>query len=306
MKEIIKKIYDECTQYAKLGQVADYIPELAKVDKNLFGACIVTNNGDIYGVGDYQYKFSIQSVSKISILIQAMIDNGWDELEKKVTFEPTSSGFNSITNLEIKNDHRPLNPCLNAGAIVTVSFIKGNNAEEKVTRLLKLIKAMTGNDDIKINQAVFESEKATGSRNRALAYFMHSTGTLEGNVEEILKAYFMICSIEVTCEDLAKIALTIANNGTNRNGENLFDAGIARKVRTVMALCGMYNESGDFAIRVGMPSKSGVGGGIMSVSLKNGGMGVATFGPSLDKIGNSYCGKKFMAKLSTELDLSIF
>ncbi|MDF9867856.1 glutaminase [Bacilli bacterium PM5-3] len=306
MQELLESIYNECLPYTKKGKTADYIPELAKVNPDLFGACVITNDGTTYGVGDYQKKFTIQSVSKVLILIQAFIDSTSKAVLEKVTLEPTSSSFNSIVNLELKNDNKPLNPFINAGAIVTTSFISGDTADEKVDRFLSLIRRITGNNDINVNMEVFESENRTGSRNRALAYFMNSTGTLEDRVEMILEAYFKICSIEVTCEDLAKIALTIARNGVNLAGEQMFDARNSKRLRAVMSLCGMYDGSGDFAVKVGLPSKSGVGGGIMSVAQANNGMGLAVFGPALDEKGNSYAGRKFLEKISDELDLSIF
>ena len=306
MEELLKAIYDECLPYVKKGAVADYIPELAKVDPSLFGAAVVKSNGEYYGVGDYQHKFSIQSVSKVSVLIQAILDSGEEAVLKHVSLEPTSSSFNSIVNLELKNEHRPLNPFINAGAIVCTSFIKGDTADEKVNRIINFIKEMTGNDDIKVNNDIYKSEDATGSRNRALAYYMSSTGTLQGDVETTLEAYFKICSIEVTCLDLAKIALCVAHNGQNLEAKQLFDEKVAKKVRAVMTMCGMYDGSGDFAVRVGLPSKSGVGGGIMSISLKNDGMGLAIFGPALDIKGNSYAGVRFLQRVSDELELSIF
>ena len=306
IQKLMESIYNECLPYTKKGKTADYIPELAKVDSNLFGACVVTSNGEQCGVGDYNHKFTIQSVSKPMILIQAILDSGEEAVLNKVSLEPTSSSFNSIVNLELKNEHRPLNPFINAGAIITTSLIKGESADEKVNRVIELLKQMSGNDDIALNMDVYKSEDRTGSRNRALAYFMSSTGTLEGNVEEVLEAYFKICSIEVTCCDLANIALTIAHNGINGEAKQLFDEDMGKSLRAVMTLCGMYDGSGDFAVRVGLPSKSGVGGGIMSVSLKNDGMGVAIFGPALDIKGNSYAGVRFLQRLSNELGLSIF
>lgn len=306
MEELFNKIYNESLPQTKNGKVADYIPELAKVNPNLFGVCLVKSNGDVIGVGDYQHKFSIQSVSKVIILIQAILDCGAAKVLSKVSLEPTSSSFNSIVNLELKNENKPLNPFINAGAIVCTSFLNGNTADEKVERVIELIKKMSGNNDIKVNTNIYNSENETGSRNRALAYYMNSTGILEGNVEMILEAYFKICSIEVTCEDLAKIALTIAHNGLNLDAKRLFDADMAKNLRAVMALCGMYDGSGDFAVRVGLPSKSGVGGGIMSLSLRNDGMGIAAFGPALDEKGNSFAGTYFLERLSKQLDLSIF
>ncbi|MDR1782527.1 MAG: glutaminase A [Bacilli bacterium] len=306
IQNTIDKVYYECLELKQKGEVASYIPELAKVDPNLFGAALITSNGTIYGIGDYQKKFSMQSVSKVCILIQAILDSGHEKVFKKVNIEPTSSSFNSIANLELKEDNKPLNPFINAGAIVCTSFIKGDTSEEKVQRIISLIKNITGNDDITYDKNVYQSEASTGSRNKSLAYYMNSTGVLEGDIEVILDAYFKICSIEVTCEDLAKIALSIAHNGMNLNGFSIFSSIVAKELRAIMCLCGMYDGSGEFALRVGLPSKSGVGGGIMSVSLDNDGMGIGVFGPSLDSKGNSYLGIAFLEKLTTELGISLF
>lgn len=302
IKDELEEIFESCRPYIEKGNVADYIPDLAKVDKHLYGAYIVTENGDDIMFGDYDYKFTMQSVSKVVTLIRALLDIGMDNVLKKVTFEPTDYGFNSIVNLELKNDHRPLNPLINAGAIVTTSMIKGDAAQ----RILELTRLLADNPDIEYDMNVYQSESDTGSRNRALAYFMHSTGVLEGNVEEILAAYFKSCSMLVTVKDLANIAFVIANNGVNKKGEQLLDELNCIRLRTVMALCGMYDASGKFAMRVGIPSKSGVGGGIMSVSSKYQKIGIGTFSPSLDSVGNSYSSRKFLEKINERFNLSIF
>lgn len=298
----VKKIFESCREFIPKGNVADYIPELAKVDKNLYGAYIVQENGDDIMLGDYDVKFTMQSVSKVIILTRALLDVGMEELLKKVSFEPTDYGFNSIVNLELKNDNRPLNPLINAGAIVCTSLIKGDAAQ----RVCELVRLLADNPDIGFDEDTFRSENETGSRNRALAYFMHSNGVLEGDVEEILAAYFKICAIEVTCKDLANISYVIANNGVNKRNERLLDERNCVRLRTVMALCGMYDASGKFAMRVGIPSKSGVSGGIMSVAYKYRKFGIGSFGPSLDEVGNSYPARKFLEKINEEFELSIF
>ncbi|MDR3215406.1 MAG: glutaminase, partial [Bacilli bacterium] len=185
INNILNNTYKKCLVYQGQGAVADYIPELGKVDPNLFGAALVKSNGDLYGVGDFEKKFSMQSVSKVCILIQAILDSGIEAVFEKVNLEPTSSSFNSIVNLELKEDNKPLNPFINAGAIVCTSFIKGATSEEKVQRIINLIKDITGNDDITYDKNVYLSESRTGSRNKSLAYYMNSTGILENDVEVV-------------------------------------------------------------------------------------------------------------------------
>lgn len=303
----IQEIYDDCYKRIGEGAVADYIPELGKVNPNQLGFYMKSGEGQDIKIGDYSVPFSMQSISKVAIFICAIIERTTEEVLSRVTLEPTSSAFNSIVNLEIKNDHRPLNPFINAGAIVTVSLLTGKDSNEKVDQVLSLIRKMAGNDNITYNRSVYLSEKETGSRNRSLAYYMQSTNVLEGDVEEILDAYFKICSIEVSCEDLANIGYVIANDGYIKElDEQVFTPDIARTVRSVMALCGMYDASGTFAVEVGLPSKSGVGGGIMSVSTKMGGLGIGVFSPELDSRGNSVCGQCMLSQVSRLLKLSIF
>lgn len=305
MQKLLKQIYEKSKPLTKKGHVATYIPELGNVDRDLLGIYVINKENESFKVGDYDKKFSVQSVSKVITLICCMMDCPEDLVAKKVSFEPTAQGFNDIANLELHNLNRPLNPFINAGAIICTSLIKGNSAHEKVDRVIEMIKKLSDNDDIHVNGEVYYSEKMTGSRNKSLAYYMHSTGILEADVEQTLDAYFMICAIEVTCEDLAKMALVITNNGIcPTTNQQLIPLSIARKTRAVMALCGMYDGSGDFAVRVGLPSKSGVGGGIMTVTKS--GLGIGVFGPSLDARGNSIAGVDALERLSNELNLSIF
>ncbi|WP_423363464.1 glutaminase A [Mycoplasma sp. P36-A1] len=307
IKKKIESIYNDCTKLIGSGEVADYIPELGKADPNQLGFYMVNGKEEDVKIGQYDVAFSMQSISKVIIFICAIIERTSEEVLSKVTLEPTSSSFNSIVNLELKNDNRPLNPFINAGAIVTTSLLSGKDANEKVDQVLSLIRKMAQNDSISYNKSVYMSEKETGARNRALAYYMQSTGVLQDDIEEVLDAYFKICSIEISCRDLAKIGFVIANDGyIKETEEQLFTPEIARIVRTVMALCGMYDASGTFAVNVGLPSKSGVGGGIMSVSTKMNGIGIGVFSPELDIRGNSVCGQYMLERVSKLLDLSIF
>ncbi len=303
MHTVLTKCLETAKKELANGNVATYIPELALVSPELLGVYIRDVKGGAFGQGDYLHRFTIQSISKIVILLCAMEDSTEEELYKKVSLEPTADGFNSIVNLETKNHNKPLNPFINSGAIAMITLLSGATMEDKFMRVLDLARELTENPDLYINHAVYISEKATGSRNRALAYYMKSTGVIDGDVEDILDVYFRICSISVNCVELASIALAFAKDGM-LNGNRLFPQKHAKIVKTIMALCGMYDESGRFAVRVGAPSKSGVGGGILTVVP--GRMGIGVFGPSLNEKGSSIGGIKLLEELSRELDLSIY
>lgn len=305
MKKLLEAIIDNNRHWTKQGNVASYIPELGKMDPNKLGMCIVTLDGEEYCAGDHETKFTIQSVSKIITLMLALLDNGRENVFKKVGVEPTGDPFNSIVSLETKSPHKPFNPMINAGAIATVSLVCGNTADETFDRILKFARRITGNPELNINEEVYRSEKETGDRNRALAYFMKSTGIIEPPVEEVLDVYFRQCSIEGTCKDMARIGAMLANDGVLPwSGERVVPRTVARIVKTIMVTCGMYDASGEFAVSVGIPAKSGVGGGILGAVP--GRMGVGVCGPSLDDKGNSIAGLKVLEELSRELDLSVF
>lgn len=305
MQRILDTIIDNNRKWTKRGKVASYIPELTNANRDALGICVTTLDGEEYFAGDFETKFTIQSISKVVTLMLAICDNGKDYVFSKVGMEPTETGFNSITNLELHNHNKPLNPMINAGAIEVVSLIAGNSAKEKFERILKFTKKITGNEQIGINEEVYKSEKATGDRNRALAYYMKSTGSMEGKVEEILDVYFKQCSIEVTCRDISRIAATLANAGVMPwNNERVISREVARIIKTIMVTCGMYDESGNFAVHIGIPAKSGVGGGILAAVPRR--MGIGVIGPSLDQKGNSIGGIRVLEELSKEFDLSIF
>lgn len=305
MNIILDTVIEKNRHFAKEGKVASYIPELFKADEKALGVCISTLDGEEFFAGDYEMKFTIQSISKVITLMLAIIDNGVDYVFSKIGMEPTEGAFNSIISLENNNHQKPLNPMINSGAIAIVSLISGDTAEEKFDRILNFTRKITGNPDININKSVYESEKATGDRNRSLAYFMKSTGVIEGDVEEVLDVYFRQCSMEVNCRDIARIGAMLANAGVIiSNNERAISREAARIIKTIMVTCGMYDGSGNFAVHIGIPAKSGVGGGIMAAVPRR--MGIGVIGPSLDEKGNSIGGIKVLEELSKELDLSIF
>lgn len=305
MFDTLKRLVDKNKIYGKEGKLASYIPALLKADVNDLGIAIVNLDGDEYFAGNCDQKFTIQSISKIVSLMIALQDNGKGNVFKKVNVEPTGEGFNSIVKLETTETGRPYNPMINAGAIVTTSLIKGRTEEEKLKKLIDFMKKATNNPDITINEEVYISEKLTGNRNRALAYFMKSSGILDGNVEEVLDLYFRQCSIEANAKDLARLGAVLANDGIIPwSGEKLIDKEICKIVKSIMVTCGMYDASGEFAVRIGIPAKSGVGGGIIASVPKS--MGIGVYGPALDEKGNSIAGLKVLEDLSRELNLSIF
>lgn len=304
MKRILDTIIENNRHWASKGTVASYIPELAKADPNILGICVTTLDGREYHSGDYDTKFTLQSISKVITLMLAILNNGTEYVFSKVGMEPTEFSFNSITNLESRPQKKPLNPMINAGAIATSSLISGKNSEEKFNNILNFTRKICENNLIDVNNEVYKSEKATGDRNRALAYYMKSNGIIEGDVDEILDVYFKACSIEVTCKDIARIGAMLANEGVLMNQERVISREACRIIKTIMVTCGMYDESGNFAVHIGIPAKSGVGGGIMAAVPRR--MGIGVVGPALDAKGNSIGGIRVLENLSKELDLSIF
>ena len=304
MDNIFKNIISNNIKYTKQGKVATYIPELAKANPNDLGVYLVTLDKQEYYAGDYNKKFTMQSISKVLTLILSLMDNGVTKVFEKVGMEPTGDSFNSIVDLELKNIHKPFNPMINAGAITTTSLLKGNS-DEKIERILNLARKLANNPNIEINNDVYISEKLTGDRNRSLAYFMKSFNVIEGNVEEILDTYFKQCSIEITCKDIANIGCVLANDGISTyTGECIVPKHICRITKTLMSTCGLYDASGEFAVHIGIPAKSGVGGGIMAAVPKK--MGIGVYGPALDEKGNSIAGIQILSELSEKLDLDIY
>jgi len=284
------------------GDVASYIPELLKADPQWFGIALITIDGHVYQVGDSRQPFTIQSISKAITYGIALEDNGVEAVMRKVDVEPSGEAFNSIS-LE-PDTGRPRNPMINAGAIATVSLIKGDTPEEKLSRMLKCYESYLGHP-VTIDEDVYRSEKSTGHRNRAIAYLLRNSNIIEKDTDDVLDVYFKQCSILVTCRDLAQIGATLANNGVNPiTGVRALESRHVPKVLSVMSSCGMYDYSGAWVYEVGMPAKSGVGGGI--VAVLPGQFGLAVFSPKLDERGNSARGIAACKKISSDFGLHMF
>lgn len=305
MEALLLEVLNSCASYIDAGKLASYIPELSKVDKNDFGICIIKNNEAPVCVGDYDKCFTMQSVIKPLILLAALIDSGEEAVRNLVGVEATGKPFDAFnySDQALKGEH--INPMINTGAIALCTLINGETYKDKFLRLLELTRKISGSPNLKVNEQVYASEKISGNKNRALAYMLKAYGMLHDDVEEVLDVYFSACSVNATVVDLARIALAFANGGVDvETGERLFDKSYSRYVNAVLVTCGMYDGSGKFALNVGVPAKSGVGGGIMAIVPNR--MGIGIYSPSLDKKGNSIAGIKALEILSRELELSIF
>lgn len=306
MQDILKNIISQNKKWTRFGNVATYIPELAKANPDKLGICIRDVDNNYFCAGDFQNKFTIQSISKVISLICALEDSSLNKIKTKVNIEPAREGFNSIVPLAIDKTHKPSNPMINAGAIATITFVKGRTYQEKFNRIENLLKTITKNNKIKINRKVYKSESSTGNRNKALAYYMKSTNIIEDDdVDKLLDIYFKLCSIEVSCDDLAKIGLVLATNGVlPGSGKKIMTKKTSQIVKAIMTTCGMYNESGEVATTVGIPTKSGVSGGILATVPKK--MGIGIIGPALNNKGNSIAGFEVLKDISNKFNLSIF
>lgn len=304
MNTLLSRIVHDCAPHTARGHVATYIPELAKVDPDRLGIYISSPDGD-YSAGDCAAPFTMQSVVKPLILLQALMDSGIDTVRALVGVEATGKPFDTFNYSDQALTGAHINPMINTGAIALCTLIRGRDYAERFDRLLELVRTLADNPNLEVDQAVFRSEQLTGNKNRALAYLLTAYGMISDPVNEILDCYFKACSITVTCRDLAKIAHIFALRGIRPvTGERLFPAEYAKYVTATMATCGMYDGSGEFALEVGFPAKSGVGGGIMGVIPRN--LGIGVYAPALDRHGNSVAGVQALAQLSRELDLSIY
>jgi glutaminase len=281
------------------GAVADYIPELTRVDPDWFGIAVATLDGKVYQVGDSRQPFTIQSISKAFIYGLALQDQGAERVLSKIDVEPSGEAFNSIS-LE-EDTGRPRNPMINAGAIVATSLVKDRGPGGRIDRILKYFADYCGHE-VDIDQAVYVSERDTGHRNRAISHLLRNYEILEGDPEPALDDYFKQCSMLVNCRDLALMGATLANDGVNPiTGVRALESRHLPRVLSVMATCGMYDYSGNWIYSVGMPAKSGVGGGI--VAVLPGQLGLAVFSPRLDAKGNSVRGIKVCEAISREFGL---
>jgi glutaminase len=288
-------------QFAALGDgaVATYIPELAKADPSSFGIAVATVDGRVYESGHTRTPFTLQSISKPLVYGVALEDRGSERVRQVIGVEPSGDAFNSIS-LE-RGTGRPLNPMINAGAIATASLVAGDTAEARLARVVDAISAYAGRE-LAIDEAVFESERATGHRNRAIGHLLRNYAIVGDDPEQALELYFRQCSVLVDCRDLALVAATLANGGVNpATHRRALRAEFVGPVLSVMTTCGMYDFAGEWVYRVGLPAKSGVGGGI--VAVLPGQLGIGVFSPLLDERGNSVRGVKVCEAISRDLGL---
>jgi glutaminase len=283
------------------GEVATYIPELGRADPEHFGLSIATVDGHVYSVGDCDVEFTIQSISKPFVYGLALDDLGVEAVLAKIGVEPSGEAFNAIS-LE-PGTGRPRNPMINAGAIASAGLVEGGDSQEKFERMLAMLSAYAGRP-LDVSESTFRSEKETGHRNRAIGHLLRNAGIIAGDVDEVCDRYFRQCSVLVTSNDLAVMAATLANGGVNpRTGAHAVGAAHVERLLAVMSTCGMYDAAGSWVYRVGMPAKSGVGGGILAVLP--GQLGVGVFAPRLDAFGNSVRGVAACEALSREFALHL-
>lgn len=281
------------------GKPADYIPELAKVDPDGLGLSLSSADGYIYECGDTAVEFTIQSISKPFTYALALDTIGQAAVDARIGVEPSGEAFNEIS--VDKSTKTPKNPMINAGAIAAASLVPGASPDERFEAVREFYSRFAGRR-LELDHDVYASEKATGNRNRAIAYMLASFGVLEGDPDEALDVYFRQCSLKVTSTDLARMAVTLARGGINpATGRRVRNAQVVKRTLSVMVTCGMYDAAGDWVSAVGMPAKSGVGGGI--VAVLPGQLGIGTYSPRLDAKGNSVRGVRVCRSLSEQLGL---
>lgn len=304
--EILDTIYNHAQPHTKTGSVANYIPELAKANPSDFGIAVYDATGTLYTSGASSKLFTIQSISKAFALLYTLETIGPESVFSRVGKEPTGDPFNSIIRLETSSQRKPFNPFINAGAIVISSMLPGTSPHEKVTNLCSFLARLLDTEvqEIQYSNDVLFSEKTTGARNRAIAWFLKELKLIEGDVEEVLDTYFMQCSIMLSAQALAKIGLILAFDGINPvSKQRFFSENSAHICKSLMITCGLYDGSGEFAVETGIPAKSGVGGGIIAAVRDR--MGIGVYGPALDARGNSAAGLVALKLLSSALNLRV-
>lgn len=301
VRGVFRKAYEVGLAAAKNGKVADYIPELKKADPNAFGIYMLDGDGASLALGDVDTRFSIQSVGKLIILAAALKYRGFVETFSHVMMEPSGDAFNSILKLDTRSN-LPFNPMINAGAIQTVGIIVDMLSFEE---LLDFARLLCRDEGIVLDEKVYKSESETGDRNRAIAYLLKSKGVFMSDPERTVDLYFKLCSLSVNARSLAALGLLISNEGIDPfSGRRLIESMHVRTIKSLMFTCGMYDFSGEYGVRVGVPSKSGVGGGLCCAA--RGPMGIGLYGPALDPYGNSIAAVKAMEIISEKLDLHAF
>ena len=301
-QEILRSIHSQVQPLANVGKVADYIPELAKVCPDRFAMCIDTVDGDVYAVGDAAERFSVQSIAKVFSLAMCMYVRG-EELWTRVGREPSGTAFNSLVQLEVERGI-PRNPFVNAGALV-VADVMISSWENPEDAFLSFVKELCGSDSVGFNREVAASERETAYLNAAIANLLKHHGNIENRVGKVLDLYCLICSLEMNCHELARAFRPFANHREpfRFSGIELTMSQIKR-INALMQTCGFYDEAGEFSYLVGLPGKSGVGGGIAAVCPSR--YAVAVWSPRLNGKGNSVMGMKAIELLTTETEESIF
>lgn len=301
-QQILEKIYQAIQPYAKQGKQADYIPALAKVNPDQFGMCIHTIYGEIYSIEKSDVRFSIQSISKVFALAMCLSLKG-NDLWKRVGKEPSGTAFNSLIQLEVEKGI-PRNPFINAGAIVLTDILV-SSLENPEDDFLAFVRAVSGNNTIGYNEEVALSEREKGYLNAAIANLLKYHGTIENDIERVLRFYFLMCSVEMSCRELSLAFLAFANHRKRFDyaGVKLTSSQVKR-INAIMQVCGFYDEAGEFSYLVGLPGKSGVGGGIVAIYPLQ--YSVAVWSPRLNSKGNSVMGIKALELFTTETKESIF
>ena len=287
------------------GKVANYIPALERANKHTLSAAVYLPDGRHFEAGDISERFSLQSISKVLTLALVLMEKGEEYVFTRVGMEPTGDPFNSIIKLERVSAGKPLNPMINAGALSVTSMIPGETKEERINKLLNFVRLLADNQDITYSEEIAKSEFDTAQLNRSLCYYMKEYGIITENVEDLMDVYTKQCAIEVNCVELAKIGLIFSLDGWDPTTKTqVIPKKISQICNTFMVTCGMYDASGEFAIKVGIPAKSGVSGAIMGAVPRRFGIGV--YGPALDKKGNSVGGLNLLETISKKYNLSIF
>ncbi|MDM8161576.1 glutaminase [Labilibaculum sp. K2S] len=301
-QKIFTEILKKMDGYKDSGSPASYIPELRDVDPSKFGVHLITNTNQNYSLGDSEEKFSIQSISKVLSLVMAYKledENLW----KRVGVEPSGTPFNSLVQLEY-DQGIPRNPFINAGALVVCDVLV-EHLENPKKEFLHFVRTLSGNSSLEYCSRISESEKSTGYRNASLINLMKDLGNIRNDIDTVLDFYFNLCSIEMTCSELARTFLFLASYGKDPiTNEKFLSSSKSKRINAVMQLCGFYDEAGEFSFKVGLPGKSGVGGGIVAILPNQ--YSIAVWSPRLNKKGNSSKGMKFLELFTSETESSIF
>lgn len=301
-QNIISKIYADLIGKENLGKVPDYIPELACIDENKFGMNLTDLEHNSFGAGDFEQKFSIQSISKVFAL-SFVYEKLEEKLWERVDVEPSGNAFNSLVQLEADYGI-PRNPFINAGALVICDILL-EICENPKDELLMFIRNLTEEDDILFNEKVAASEMQNSFRNAAMCNYMKSFGNIKNKPESVIELYCHLCSIEMTCKQLSKSFLYLANEGKEPStNKKVLSSSKVKRINAILLTCGFYDESGEFSFLVGLPGKSGVGGGIIAIYPQH--YCIAVWSPKLNPKGNSYRGMKFLEEFTTQTGESIF